>query len=274
MQQIINFFIRNKNGVLFLLLLLIGFVLTVQSHSYHRSKFSNSARWLFGGIYETNSNIKQYFHLKTDNRRLVEENMRLRQLLFNGTDTTGNDVFIDTSSFKQKYVFRGANVIKNSYSAANNVLTIDKGSDDGIAPDMGVITSEGIVGVVNRVSANYATVISVLNTTIRINAKHRPSGEIGSLTWNTKDHRLTQLIDVPKLANIKENDTIITGGESTIFPEGIPIGSIKTFSLQAAQNYYDIDVALFNAMTHIGHVYVIENQDAPQIKWLQDKADE
>ena len=274
MQQIINFFIRNKNGVLFLLLLFVGLVLTVQSHSYHRSKFSNSARWLFGGVYETTNDISSYFHLKKDNQRLMEENLRLRKALFNPSDDSLQSVQIDSVSYRNKYIFRPAKVIKNSYSSTNNVLTLNKGSNDGIGPDMGVITSDGIIGVVNRVSPRYATVISVLNTTIRINARHQTSGEIGSLTWDTKDPSITQLLDVPKLADINVGDTIVTGGESTIFPRGIPIGTIKDFTLQTAQNYYDIEVMLFNTMTHVGHVYIIENQDATEIKQLQNQSDE
>ncbi len=274
MQQIINFFIRNKNGVLFLLLLGLGFVLTLQSHSYHKSKFSNSARWLFGGVYATSANVSEYFHLRDENRRLMEENRRLYNLLGGPQDSTAISQRIDSSSFKSKYLFREARVIKNSYRAVDNILTIDKGANDGIQPDMGVITSDGVVGIVDRVSAKYATVISILNTTIRINAKHRRSGEIGSLTWNGENPAFTQLLDVPKLANIQLQDTIITGGESTIFPEGIPIGTIENYELQEAQNYYDIEVRLLNSMTHIGHVYVIENLDAIEILTLQNQQNE
>ncbi|MFD0863726.1 rod shape-determining protein MreC [Sungkyunkwania multivorans] len=274
MQQIINFFIRNKNFLLFLLLLVFSLSLTIQSHSYHRSKFIKSANWLSGGVYESVNNIDSYFNLKGENERLIQENKRLRQLLFNQEDSLASGSFIDSTSFKDKYIFRAAKVIKNSYNKPNNYLTINKGSKDGIREDMGVITSEGIIGVVDRVSGNYARVISVLNELSTINAKHKISGEIGSLIWNAEDHRLVQLIDIPKLANVKKGDTIITGGESTIFPQGIMIGVIENFSLDVAQSYYNLDISLFNSMTHVGYVYVIENIDASEIRTLQSGTNE
>jgi len=273
MQQIINFVIRNKTFLVFLLLFLLSLSLTIQSHSYHRSKFISSTNFLSGGIYNATSSIRAFFNLKKENAILIEENNRLKSILYNQHQENENQPSIDSSARKY-FEFKTATVIKNSYSNTKNYLTIDRGKKDGMKQDLGVVTSLGIVGIIDNTSQNYSRVISILNTISRINAQLKSSNHIGSLIWNTKSPQFVQVIDISKFAPVKIGDTIITGGQSTIFPKGIPIGSIETFSLDASGDTYTINVKLFNDMTNIGHVYVITNLDSEEIKSIQAPTDE
>ncbi|WP_029034216.1 rod shape-determining protein MreC [Salinimicrobium terrae] len=270
MQQIINFLIRNKNNILFLLLLTFSLFLTIQSHSYQKSKFISSANFMSGGIYSWTSNINSYFHLEEYNLRLLEENERLRTRLAGFEDSLEIQTYKDTSSFNADYIFRASEVINNNYAKVNNYLTLKSGARDGIEGDMGVVTSRGIVGIVENVSPNYSTVISILNSNSRINAQLKNSNHFGTLIWNGDDPNVVQLTDVPSVAPIAEGDTIITGGRSLIFPKGLPIGSIKNFSLDQSESYYNINIELFNDMTNLGYVYVIENTSQSEIKALQN----
>lgn len=264
MQQIINFIIKNKTFLLFLLLFSISIIFTIQSHSYHKSKFINSANFLTGGVYNSANNISRYFNLKSQNEILSEENNRLKSLLYNSANQN-DSTYIDSVTFTNQYRFTSANIIRNSYAATDNMLLINKGKNDSIKEDFGVITSQGIIGIVNKTSNNYATVISVLNTTSNISAKLKKTNHFGSLTWNGKNPNITQLIDIPKAADVKIGDTIITSGLSSIFPKGIYVGIVDDFKLDDAENYYDINVKSFNDMTNIEHVYVIENIDTEEI---------
>lgn len=273
MQQIINFVIRNKTFLLFLLLFSLSFALIIQSHSYHKSKFITSANFLSGGIYNTTSNIKAYFNLKKQNEILVEENNRLNSMLYNSETSIEDQSKVDSSDHKT-FEFKTARVIKNSYSNTKNYLTIDKGKKDGMKQDLGVITSNGIIGIIDNTSQNYSRVISILNTKSQINAQLKASNHIGSLTWNTKSPQFVQVKDISKFAPIKIGDTIITGGQSTIFPQGVLIGTIDTFSLDASGDTYTINVKLFNDMTNVGYVYIINNLDSDEIKSLQVPVDE
>ncbi|WP_147678192.1 rod shape-determining protein MreC [Algibacter pacificus] len=266
MQQIINFIIRNKNFLLFLLLFSISIVFTIQSHSYHKSKFINSANFLTGGVYNSVNNISNYFSLKYQNNLLTEENNHLKSLLYNRTEK--DSIYIDSVTFDNQYKFTSANIIKNSYSLSDNILLLNKGANDNIHEDFGVISSHGILGIINETSENFSTVISILNTTSNISAKLKSSNHYGSLKWNTKDPRITQLVDIPKIASFKVGDTIITSGLSSIFPKGIPIGTVHDFKLDNTENYYEINVLLFNDMTNIEHVYIIENLNLPEISNL------
>ena len=266
MQQIINFLIRYKTFLLYLFLLLISFIFTFQSHSYHQSKFLNSSNYITGSIYSFSDNITSYFNLREENNRLVEENKKLRDKLFNNIQLFG--ISIDTSSVDYE-VIRGR-VINNSYADQRNYITINKGQNDSIAQDMGVITDKGILGIVENTSANYSTVQSILSEKSNINAKIKNSNHFGSLVWeNTTDYNVVQLIDIPRLVPLTIGDTIVTGAMSSIFPENIPIGTIKRFDLDNSKSFYFIDVELFNDMTNIGNVYIIRNLNRKEVLELE-----
>ncbi len=259
--------------MLYLLLFSISLFFTIQTHSYHKSKFVNSANFLSGGIYGSVNDVSEYFNLKSQNQLLQEENNYLRSLVYNTTDTLAKP-FLDTIQSGATYKFTPAIVIKNSYSATNNMLTINKGARDSIKQDLGVITSKGILGIVDNISNKYATVISILNTKSRISAQLKKTNHFGSLVWDTKSPNIIQLQEIQKIAPVKKGDTIVTSGLSSIFPKNIPIGTVQSFNLDVAENYYIINVKLFNDMTNIEHVYVIENKDASEINSLLNATNE
>ena len=147
-------------------------------------------------------------------------------------------------------------------------LIINKGNRDSVQGDNGVITSKGIVGIVDRTTSKYARVMSVLNTNVNINVQLKNTDHFGPLTWDGMSPEVVQLKDIPKQAPRAIGDTIITSGRSTIFPKGIPIGAITSFQLDETENYYQIEVKLFNDMTNIGHVHVIRNLDKQEIDQL------
>ncbi|WP_044402865.1 rod shape-determining protein MreC [Lacinutrix sp. Hel_I_90] len=273
MQQIVNFILRNKTFLLFAFLLFIAVTLTIQSHSYHKSRFISSANFLSGGIYDVSNNISAYFGLREQNLLLQEENNRLRSALFNA-EILSDSTTIDSLHFAKNYKFTEALVIRNNYAFTNNVLLINKGKKDSVKQDLGVVSSKGIVGIIENTNKNYATVISVLNTTNRISAQLKKTNHFGSLHWNAKSPKFIQLTEIPKIAPVVKGDTIITSGRSTIFPKGILIGTVSSFKLDVAENYYEIEIALFNDMTNVEHVYVIENKDKVAIETLLETTDE
>ena len=273
MQQIFNFIFKNSHKLLFLLLLAISLTLTIQSHSYHRSKVISSANFLTGGVYERVNSFQEYLNLKNQNEELAKENARLKSLLFNIKDTTAIPK-IDSIRGVDKVNIIVSKVIHNSYNVHENYLTINTGSAAGVKPDMGVINSAGIVGIVDKTSKNYATVISILNVKSQINAKIKKSDHFGSLVWDGKNTGFVQLIDVPRLASVRKGDTIVTGGQSVIFPENIGIGTIDRVYVDNKTNYYTLSVRLFNDMTNLGHVYIIKSKDREELIQLEKKDNE
>ncbi len=267
MQQIVNFIIRYKNALLYVGLLAIALGFTIQSHSYHHSKFFNSSSWISGSLYQISTDISSYFTLRTENKILLDENKRLRYILFN--TNRSDSTAIDTAQVN--YAIISGSVIKNNFNSPRNYITINKGAKHGIRQDMGVITSQGILGIVEDTSSKFAMVQSILNTKSNINAKIQNTNFFGSLIWDGKSYTTVQLIDIPRLVPLKVGDTIVTGAMSSIFPENIPIGTIKAFDLNTSQSFYQIDVTLFNNMADIKSIYVISNKDKAEILELQSR---
>lgn len=270
MQQIFNFIFKNSNRLLFLLLLGISLFLTIQSHSYHRSKVINSANFLSGGFYERLNNVSEYFNLRTQNDALAQENAKLRSLLFDVKDTTSIPKLDSLKGIKPDDIIV-SKVIHNTFNTYENYLTLNSGSLAGVKTDMGVINSLGIVGIVDNTSPKYATVVSILNIKSQINAKIKKSNHFGSLIWDGKSTGYAQLIDVPRLAAIRKGDTIVTGGQSVIFPENINIGTIDKVFIDNQTHYYTLNIKLFNDMTNLGHVYVIKSKDRDEITKLEKR---
>jgi len=271
MQQIVSFIIKYKYFLFFLLLELIAVSLTIQNHSFHRSKFVNSANAITGGIYSRINSFKEYNNLRVFNQQLLDENTQLKNMLAQRfKDSTLHFIqVIDTTKYFQKYSYTAAKIYNNQYNRKYNYLLIDKGSRQGIEADQGVINSKGIIGITNTVSKNFATVISILNENSKINVKLLNSLYFGSLEWDGEDYNILQLIDLPVRANIKIGDTITTGGKSTIFPEGISVGTVLNFS-KKNNIYQSINIKLFNDMSAIGPINVITNLDKEEIKILEE----
>ena len=245
--------------MLFLLLLILSLTLTITSHTYHRSEYINSANRISGSVYTKINDVNEYLSLKEKNKELASENALLKEMLFNRKDTLITSKTLFRNDLNNFNVVVGK-VVKNSFNARENYITINAGKALGIKTDMGVINDKGVVGIVEKTAKDFATIQSILNIKSKINAKIKNSDHFGSLVWDGKNVGFAQLIDVPRLASLRKGDSIVTGGNSDIFPENIPVGKIDKIFIDRKTNYYTINVRLFNDMTALGYVYIIENK--------------
>lgn len=274
MQQFVYFIQKSKYLLFFLLLVFISLTLTINNHNFHKSKFISSANAISGGLFEKSNNLSGYLHLKDTNIELVAENLRLKnqlQLLASKKDTVRDVLIVDSTLYHQKYTYSNAKIIKNNYHTSYNFLTINKGENQEVFKEMAVVNGKGIIGITENTSSNYTRVQSILNKNSKINARLKNSFHFGTLTWNGNNYNTLQLIDIPRQATITVGDTVITGGKSTIFPEGILIGTI---SKEQAQNSNTINVTLFNDMSNLGDVYIIKNLYKNEILNLENNRDE
>ena len=276
MQQLIDFILRKKDVVVYFVLLFLSLSLIFNSNYFHKSKFIIFSNGITNYTNEVFENINWYFELKKINSSLVEENLILKNQL---------EKFIEKSSIDSlenvAFQYQNAKVISNNLSSIKNNLVINKGIKHGLKNEMGVISSTGIVGIINRTSKNYSSVMSVLNTETKINAKVKRTSHFGTLEWNGLSNRELLLNDIPETADIKIGDSIITGGMSLIFPEGINIGvvseimkqekfndtvmkfsinnQVKIANIEYRENYLNIEVKLHTDMNNLNNVYVIES---------------
>ena len=276
MQQLIYFIRKYRYFLFFLLLEFIAFNLVINNHSFHKSKFINSANSITGGFYNKTTSISDYFQLNKENSELSNENLLLKnnlQKALQVLETVHISRSIDTIQFKQRYSFINGRIEKNQYASYHNFLTINLGELDSVFSEMAVINSKGIIGITEHVSKNYSRVQSILNTNSKINAKLKNNSYFGSLTWNGLDYNTVQLLDITRQAIVKIGDTIITGGMSSIFPEGVPIGQVINIKEEATIKRV-INIRLFNDMSNLKNIYVIKDFDKEEIMNLEKSSNE
>ena len=263
MQSIINSIIKYRNLIIYLFLLLFSFNSLYNSSGLHYTKIGNLSISIAGFSAKQVTKIKSYFNLINENELLKKENLILKKNEFNYS--SNNE---DSKALIPDIVL--ANVIKNTIKNKKNFILIDKGSNNGVSLDSGVINSYGIVGIINNVSPDYSSIISILNTDLKINVMVKRLSTIGSLSWDGSNSKRISLFDIPTSNPIKLGDTIITGGMSFYFPKGIPIGIISSYEKNETEGYFDIEVSLFNDFSSLNNVYVIDKLDNNQIKKLMN----
>lgn len=288
MRNLIIFFRRYFNFFLFLLLEVICLVLVFQRNNFQRAAYLSSANDISGKLYDKYSNVQYYFHLKSTNDSLVNENVRLHNALRGSFDSmvTTNGTKIDTirqysddtirrviGTQIRRYEYFAAKVINNSINKPINYITIHRGSAQGIRPNMGVISSSGVVGVVRSVSENYSVVLSILSksNSVSISARVGQGKEMGSVHWDGEDAGFATLKDVPKSARLHKGDTVVTSGYSALFPENIPIGYVENIAVgDKASTAYTIRIKLATNFYNLQYVYVIENLLKDEQQRLED----
>lgn len=258
MRNLFLFIWKHHIFVLFLMLEALALFFIVKNNRFQNTGFINSANVVAGNVLGVYSEIREYFYLRKTNQILVEENALLRSQLEQSFIENKIPYKADTN-YKQKYIFRTARVLNNSVNKRNNFLTLDKGSLHGIEPEMGVISPDGVVGVVKDVSENFASVMSVLNKNTVVSCKVKKNGYLGTLVWEGGSPAYGTLNDVPRHAALQPGDTIITSGASAIYPEGILVGFVETASLEDGDNFYTIRLRLSADYAKLTHVYVVKN---------------
>lgn len=300
MKELINFLYRFRNFLLFLLLEAVCFWLIVNNNTYQRIVVLTSASSVVGTSLDMQNWIATRWNLKDENEQLLEENAKLHSLLASQirknqvSDTLAFDnlysnypekekdslrflslskKFVDLDSLQllsvSEYQLVPAKVIKHSYLLERNFLTINKGSKQGIKKGMGVITSSGIVGKIEAVSGNYATVRSVLHIDYQVASQIKRNGVNATTQWDGTNYRNSNLL-YTSAKDIKVGDTVVTSVENNFYPKEFLVGYIEKVNFTSAKgNFNEVRMRLATDFTTLSYVYVIENQYKPEIDSLE-----
>lgn len=268
MQNLFAFFYRYAFVFLFLIFEFISIRFIVSRNANQRAIFLNSSSIISGGLLERANRIKNYFGLNETNIKLSEENAALKAQLNNRMAYTPNvtDSVVD-SVYHQRFVLRAAQVINNSVELRNNMMTIDKGLADGVLKYATVIEPLGIVGFVTHVGTRYASVMSILNSNSRVSAMIKRTLTRGNLIWGGTSSTVLNVEAIPKHADVRVGDTLVTSSFSH-FPIGHPIGEIIKAVVEPGENFYVIEVRLFNDLSKTNHVYVVNDLHKNEIDSL------
>ena len=263
MQSIINSIVKNRNLIIYLILSFISFSFLYNNSSLHFNEFGKISTYLSATSSKFSSSINSYFNLKSENEKLINENLQLKKMESKYRFTQINEDTLNS--------INSAKVIVNSINKSKNIIIIDKGKLDNINLEMGVMSSEGVVGIVKSVTNNYASIISLLNTDLKLNAILKNSSTIGSVTWDGLNARILKLNDIPLSSSLKVGDTVVTGGMSFYFPKGIPIGKIVNYDNSSLEGYYEIDIEAFNDFSSLSNLYILNRTDNNEIQSLLDE---
>ncbi len=272
MRSLLRLLIKNYPFLLFLLLEVLSIVFIINYNSFQRAGFLNSSNAVSAAIYGSYSRVAQYFRLAKVNNDLSAENAELRNRLDEYEAALLDSALL---AHGQDSIFRyiSARVINNSINKQQNYITLNKGRKHGIKPDQGIISAQGVVGIITNVSESYSMGLSVLNPRWSISAKLKNSGYYGSLLWNGNDYRKAELNEIPFHVELAEGDTVVTSGYSPVFPEGIMIGTISELSRPEGENYYKIEVLLSPDLKSIAQVEVIANTRIDELKQLKSETE-
>ena len=257
MQQLLVFIYNNRAFFTFLGLQLLAIWLIVNQNTYQSFAFLSSSNQVVGNLSDASGNVVDYFELKDQNTRLMRENALLRQQSSNSGNGNANP---------DSYRFIPAQVVNNSIRFNNNYITIDKGLADGIAPGMGVITDNGIVGKVKACSDHFSTVYSLLHTALEISSEIKKDGSLCSTKWEASrgDYTQASLLHLARHKQINQGDTVITSGSNAVFPPNILIGMVNNVSREGTGRMLEVQIDLSTEFSQLDYVYVIRNKYAAE----------
>ena len=277
MNNLLNFLFKYKSWFLFIFLEVISFVLLFRFNHYQGSTFFTSSNCIVGMVYESMNHITGYFHLKTINDELVQKNVelelqmeKLRNEMSAFISDSASIEMMKKEALANHYIYK-AKVINNSLNHADNYITIDKGYDDGIRSEMGVVTGNGIVGIVYLTSPNYSIVIPILNSKSNISCKIKHSDYFGFLIWEGGSSQYATVKDMPRHSLFSLGDTIVTSGHSAVFPGGIPIGTIENITDSHDGLSYLLKIKLFTDFARLNDVRVIARKGYEEQMELERK---
>lgn len=273
MRNLWIFISRYNAFFLFIIFFIVGIYLTIKNNSYPRSVTLNSSNEVVGNAYENLNVLKRYLNLGMVNDSLAAENAKLKsQLLALTTVDSAKDVKVNDTVTKQQFTYLAAKVVKNSITLRNNVMTINKGSVNGIETGMAVISPQkGVVGFIRDVSMHLATIQSLLHKDTKISVTLKKTNALGSLVWgeNNFDIRKAFIKEVPNHIKMNVGDTVVTSGFGK-FPAGIPVGRLIKTGIATNDNFLSGELNLFNDFGTLQYVYVIKDKLAKEQEILEN----
>jgi len=270
MRSLLNFLARYNNLIIFLILEGLSVYFLATRNSYHNTRILFGIRGITQGIDVRINNTRSYLNLREVNKALSDENVALKnsiERLVKGENS--NFYSVSDSVYKQQYTHTSAEVVDNSINRQKNFFTINKGTRQGVAKDMAVITGNGVAGVIVGCSENYSIAMSMLNLDFRVSARIRSNGYYGSLSWDGRDYRMALLSEIPQHVSVSAGDTVETTGYSAIFPEGVMIGTISEFEKMGG-DFYKITILLVTDFKKLRFIDVIGNMKKTEQLELQN----
>ena len=278
MSSIFQFLYKHLHWIVFIILETIRFVLLFSYNSFQGSVYLSTANEVTARLLNGKNKVTTYFGLSDKNQALSEQNARLQQRIIELEMLIAQhrlDSLSEAETIRRihraGYHISPAKVIDKSINKKDNYFTLDRGSADGIIPDMGVIGVNGVVGVVYKCTEHYSLVMPLLNSNSSISCKVHGSDYFGYLQWDGGDTRYAMLYDLPRYSDVESGDTIVTSGNSSFFPEGLMVGRVEESYTSDNGQYMTLKVQLSTQFAKLEHAFVLRKMDADELAALQEQ---
>lgn len=267
MHNLTEFLAKHNHWFVFLVLEVVSMVLLFRYNSYQGSVWFSSANAVTGKVYEWDSAVESFFSLSGVNSQLTQRNAFLEQqvrMLDDSIARLTRSQEAAVTRLSSMVPFQGcrlisAKVVANMVNRYDNLITIDKGSADGVKRDMGVVCGMGVVGIVYLVSEHYSIVIPALNSHSNISCTIQRRGYFGYLRWRGGSSQLAYLEDVPRHAHFKLGDNVVTSGYSSVFPPGVMVGKVLHVFNSADGLSYRVQVKLSTDFARLRDVCLVDD---------------
>ena len=279
MRNLLIFILKYSHLLIFIILQLVCMGLLVNFNSYQGSVWYTSSSRLMGTISEVTAVVKRYFGLDAANRALTERNILLVEQLEHykklleekkgieslpklvlkeeGDSLTPRKKTVAKEIIPDSLFVCSARVVNNTVHRKDNYITIDRGENDGVRTGMGVVSGVGVVGIIYRTSGSYSLVLPLLNSKSSISCKLARTDYFGFLQWKGGNPLEISLTDVPRHAEFALGDTVVTSGHSTVFIEGIPVGTVDSHRESHDRLSFTLGVRLFTDLAKLNDVFVM-----------------
>ena len=278
MNSIFQFLYKHLHWLVFVVLEIVCFVLLFSFNGFQGSIYLSTANAVSARLMVGKSRVASYFALDQTNEALAVQNAMLQQRVTELEQMLGQfrlDSLSEAEAIdkvrRMGFRITPVRIVDNSINKTDNFITIDKGSADGLVPDMGVIDCAGTLGVVYKCSQHYSLVMPLLNSKSSLSCKVLGGDSFGFLKWEGGDARYAMLYDLPRYAEVQIGDTIVTSGHSVSFPEEIMVGRVAEMFPSSDGLYVTLKVLLSAGFDQLGHAFVVSKMDADELVALKEE---
>lgn len=257
MRDLVRFLFRQRNNLLFLLLMAFSLFLVVNGNMHQRARYITSSNATIGQIHAWRQEVSDYASLGRVNQQLATAMARMRTEQYREPLAHRPDTAAMDTTGEVHFRFITAKVINSTTHKERNYITLDRGASAGIERDMGVVGMNGIVGIVRDVSPRFALVTSILSDEYRVAIQLKHTGHFGLLHWNTSDPYTVSMDDVAQHVPVQVGDTVVTRGNDGIFPPGFMVGTVEHVAVDPEGTFLDIRVHLGEDLTRTAWVHVV-----------------
>ena len=274
MQKKSNIYTILANTAVFIFLEIAALNMLSSSSSVQNFFITRNLQGLAGRFWGISESVSRYFFLPKENKALADDIFELNKKISKMTRALeiaklDSLARIDMELASDKFKFMPATVVKNCLNKQHNYLIIGKGSDDGVRPQSGIITADGVVGIIDAVSRHYSYAISFLNSELSISARIGNDGAAGPMVWDGKHIDGALLREIPLQYKFDEGDTVYTSGYSSIFPPDIPLGVTGDTRIVNGATY-EVKIKLFQDFSALRYVTIVTNSDIQEIEDLEN----